>query len=93
MATRRTYGNDEFAAFGLRIVAAFRRRIATGDIEGLRDLATLSKAVDTATGEAARQLVADGYSWADIGRVLGIPRQNAHRKYATDPTGKAEQQP
>lgn len=39
--------------------------------------------LQTAIGEAARGLVnGAGYSWADVGRVLGITRQSAHERYS-----------
>ena len=40
--------NDEFGAFARRILAAHGRRVATGDIEGLRDLDALGRAWDQA---------------------------------------------
>lgn len=77
----KVYGNDEFAQFGRRMVRAFMRRVAEGDIEGLADLAALADQADQAVGQAARALVEDGYSWADVGRVLGTTRQAAHKRY------------
>ena len=32
--------------------------------------------------DAADQLIAQGYSWGDIGRVLGITRQGARQRFA-----------
>lgn len=82
-ARGKEYGNDEFAAFGRRIVRAFTRRVAGGDVEGLAALAQLAADAETALGEAARALVEqEGYSWADVARVLGTSRQNAHKRFA-----------
>jgi hypothetical protein len=35
--------------------------------------------------EAAGQLVAEGYSYADIGRALGITRQAARQRFGRQP--------
>lgn len=84
---RRIYGNDEFAAFGRRIVAAFARRVSDGDIEGLVELDRFARAADEAVGAAARALVAaGGYSWGDVARRLGTSRQNAHKRFAREVT-------
>lgn len=32
-------------------------------------------------GEAVRDLVLAGYSWADVGRMLGVSRQAARQRY------------
>jgi hypothetical protein len=73
--------NDNYAAFSRRIVAAHGRRIATGDIEGLADLAHLSTLVDDAMTTAVTGLRAAGYSWAEIADRLGVTRQAAHQRF------------
>ncbi|WP_435869735.1 hypothetical protein [Actinoplanes xinjiangensis] len=73
--------NDEYAAFIRRIIRAFARRIATGDVEALRDMVALSSELDTAIGDAVKGLRAHGYSWAEIGDRLGISRQAAHQRW------------
>jgi hypothetical protein len=73
--------NDEFAAFARRIIRAHGRRVATGDVEALRDLVALSTVIDTAIGEAVVGLRAFGYSWAEIGDRLGITRQAAQQRW------------
>jgi len=78
----KVYGNDEFAAFYRRIVRAFMRRVGDGDIEGLAELVNLANDAELAAGEAARQLVQQGYSWADVGKVLGTSRQAAHKRFS-----------
>lgn len=72
---------DQYGAFVRRIVRAYRRRIADRDIEGLTGLATLQADVDQAVTEAVRDLLAQDYSWADIGKALGMTRQGAQQKY------------
>ena len=76
--------NDEFARFARRVVTAHSRRVASGDIEGLRDLDALGRAWDTAMRRAITGLRAAGFSWADIARQLGITRQGAHQRWSGD---------
>ncbi|MEO3820988.1 hypothetical protein [Plantactinospora sp. B24E8] len=73
--------NDEFAAFTRRIIRAHGRRVATGDVEALRDLVALSAELDQAIGNAVLGLRAFGYSWAEIGARLGISRQAAQQRW------------
>lgn len=77
----RVVENDEFAGFTRRVVAAHGRRIATGDVEGLRDLAALDDAVQAATRSAVSGLRTAGFSWAEIGDRLGISRQAAQQRW------------
>lgn len=72
--------NPEFTAFGKRIIRAHGRRVATGDVEGLRDLLSLSEAVDEAVAEATRGLRGHGYSWTDIAQRIGLTRQAARQR-------------
>jgi hypothetical protein len=76
--------NDEFAAFARRIIRAHGRRVATGDVEALRDLVALSTVIDDAIGQAVTGLRAFGYSWAEIGQRLGISRQAAQQRWGGD---------
>jgi hypothetical protein len=72
---------DEFGAFVRRVLRAYSRRVADRDVAGLTGLAQLAADVDAATADAVAQLVAGGYSWADIGTALGITRQGAFQRY------------
>lgn len=76
---------DEFGAFVRRVLRAYSRRVADRDIDGLTGLAQLAADVDAATAAAVAQLQAAGYSWADIGRALGITRQGAFQRYGKRP--------
>ncbi|MCF0092100.1 hypothetical protein [Micromonospora sp. MH99] len=76
--------NDAFGAFARRIIRAHGRRVATGDVEALRDLIALSSVIDEAIGEAVIGLRAFGYSWAEIGSRLGISRQAAQQRWGGD---------
>lgn len=73
--------NSEYAAFARRILRAYSRRIATGDIESLAHLITLADEVDDATQQAVNGIRAAGYSWADVGDRLGISRQAAQQRW------------
>ncbi|MET8121394.1 hypothetical protein [Micromonospora sp. NPDC005291] len=77
--------NDQFAGFARRIIRAHGRRVATGDVEALRDLVALSSVIDDAIGEAVIGLRAFGYSWAEIGQRLGISRQAAQQRWGDKP--------
>ncbi|MFC4050054.1 hypothetical protein ACFOY4_10195 [Actinomadura syzygii] len=78
---RRVVENDEYAAFLCRILRAYSRRIATGDVEALACLAEVADELATATHDAVTGLRAYGYSWADIARPLGITRQAAQQRW------------
>lgn len=78
---RRVVENDDFAAFCRRIIRAFSRRVAGGDIEAFRTLVTLRTELDDGMREAVAGLRDNGYSWAEIGAVLGMTRQSAHERW------------
>jgi hypothetical protein len=73
--------NDAYAAFAHRILSAYARRIATGDIEALPLLTNLADDIDAAIRDAVTGLRAFGYSWADIGTRLGVTRQAAQQRW------------
>jgi hypothetical protein len=79
--TARVVENDQYAAFTRRILRAYARRIAIGDIEALAHLTTLAGEVDTAIADAVTGLRGFGYSWAEIGLRLGITRQAAQQRW------------
>jgi hypothetical protein len=78
---RRLVENDDYAAFARRILRAYARRVADGDVEALTLMLGLSAEIDTAIGQAVNGLRAFGYSWADIGSRLGITRQAAQQRW------------
>lgn len=80
---------DDFGAFARRIVRAYSKRVADRDIAALGGLAKLREELDTATRYAIAQLRAGGYSWADIGRELGVTRQGAFQRYGRCTCGLA----
>jgi hypothetical protein len=73
--------NDEYAAFTRRIVRAYARRVATGDIEALTHMTGLADDVEAAIRTAVIALRDFGYSWADIGHRLGVTRQAAQQRW------------
>ncbi|MGK5681342.1 hypothetical protein [Actinoplanes sp. URMC 104] len=76
--------NDKYAAFIRRIIRAYARRIATGDVEALTDMVGLSSLLDEAINDAVIGLRSHGYSWAEIGQRLGISRQAAQQRWGGD---------
>jgi hypothetical protein len=78
---RRPVENDEYAAFARRVLRAYSRRIAAGDIDALADMNDLADQIDAAMGQAVTGLRTKGYSWADIGTRLGITRQAAQQRW------------
>jgi len=78
----RAVENDEYAAFLRRVIAAYSRRVAAGDIEAITTMAALADHFEDATRQAITGLRAFGYSWADIAMRLGITRQGAQQRWA-----------
>ena len=76
--------NDEYAAFVRRIIRAYARRVASGDVEALADMVGLSSLLDEAITDAVTGLRKQGYSWAEIADRLGITRQAAHQRWGGD---------
>ena len=78
---RRRVENDEYAAFTRRILRAYARRIATGDIDALEDMTGFAADIEAAIRHAVTGLRDHGYSWADIGLRLGVTRQAAQQRW------------
>ena len=78
---RRPVENDEYGAFIRRILRAYSRRVADGDVEALSLMTGLAGELDAAVAEAVQGLRARGYSWAEIGTRLGITRQAAQQRW------------
>ena len=79
---RRYVENDEYAAFARRVLRAYGRRITQGDIDAITELNDLFEEVESALGRAVLGLRLLGYSWADIGKRLGVTRQSAHERWS-----------
>ncbi len=76
--------NDEYAAFLRRVIRAYSRRVASGDIEAITTMAHLADHLEDATRQAITGLRESGYSWADIAMRLGITRQGAQQRWGTE---------
>jgi hypothetical protein len=81
---RSSVENDAYAAFVRRVLKAFSRRIAAGDIDALTDLINLAADLEVALQQAVSGLRDQGYSWTDIGNATGVTRQAAHQRWAGD---------
>jgi len=81
---RRAVENDEYAAFLHRVIRAYSRRVAAGDIEAITHMADTAREIDTAIRDAITGLRATGYSWADIALRLGVTRQAAQQRWGGD---------
>ena len=77
----RTVENDEYAAFVRRVLRAYARRVAVGDVEALILMFGLAAEIDDVIGQAVKGLRTFGYSWAEIGSRLGITRQAAQQRW------------
>lgn len=82
---RRVTENDEYAAFARRVLHAWARRVAAGDIDAITAMATAARELDNAIRQAVTGLRGKGYSWAEIATRLGITRQAAHQRWGTKP--------
>jgi hypothetical protein len=78
----RVVENDEYAAFLRRVIAAYSRRVASGDIEAIPTMVAIAGDLDEAIRQAICGLREFGYSWADIAMRLGITRQGAQQRWA-----------
>ena len=73
--------NEEYAAFARRVIAAYSRRVASGDIDAIADMIALADHLDTAIRDAITGLRAIGYSWADLALRLGVTRQAVQQRW------------
>lgn len=85
---RRHVENDNYAAFLRRVIRAYSRRVAAGDIDAITNMAAMSEEIDAAIRQAIVGLRRSGYSWADIAARLGITRQGAQQRWG-DPANPA----
>jgi DNA-directed RNA polymerase specialized sigma24 family protein len=78
---RRVTENDEYAVFARRILRAWARRVAAGDVDAIADMAAAARELDDAMREAVTGLRGTGYSWAEIATRLGVTRQAAQQRW------------
>jgi hypothetical protein len=77
----RVVENDQYTAFVRRVIAAYSRRVAAGDIDAITDMTSIAAELDDAITEAVTGLRTAGYSWADIAARLGVTRQAAQQRW------------
>lgn len=73
--------NREFNAFARRIIRAYGRRVAEGDVDALPELIELSASLDEAITNAVKGLRSFGYSWTEIAERVGMSRQAAQQRW------------
>jgi len=78
---RRVTENDEYAAFARRVLRAWARRVAAGDIDAITDMAAAVGELEDAMRQAVAGLRGKGYSWAEIAARLGVTRQAAQQRW------------
>ena len=78
---RRPVENDEYASFIRRVIRAYARRVAAGDVDALTDMTGLATDLDAAISKAVLGLRKAGYSWAEIAGRLGVTRQAAQQRW------------
>lgn len=71
--------NESYAAFCMRVAKSLGDRVGDGDCHQLAYIRTLRDCVEEAEGRAILGLLAQGYSYAEIGAGLGISRQAVHK--------------
>ena len=85
LTRNRVVENYQYADFLRRVIRAYSRRVAAGDIEAIADMTRLSTDLDIAIRDAVTELrKRHGYSWADIGLRLGVTRQAAQQHWGGD---------
>ncbi len=79
---RRPRENGDYAAFLLRVIHAYGRRVAAGDPEDLTVMLACHEEMGTTIAEAVRTARAEqGWTWADVGRAAGTTRSSAHERW------------
>lgn len=78
---RQTVENKDFDAFTRRILRAYSRRVANGDIEALPQMIDLAASLNDAINGAVGGLREFGYSWPEIASRVGVSRQAARQRW------------
>ena len=71
----------DFGVMVHRMLKAYGARVGHADMEDLEQLVALRTDLDRITAEAIQQLRQTGYSWADVGEVMGVTRQAAQQRW------------
>jgi hypothetical protein len=77
----------EYLAMLRRMICAAGRRVGDADEPDLAALVALREDLDAAIADAVRGQRSWGRSWASVASGLGVTRQSAHERYATQPGG------
>ena len=78
----RVVENDGYAEFLRRVLRAYARRIAVGDIDEFAQMTAIAAEMDQILRQAVAGLRAAGFSWADIAARTGTTRQAAWKRWA-----------
>ena len=68
-------------AFVRRVIRAYSRRVAAGDVDAIADMIQAAADLDAAIHQVVLGLRRTGYSWAEIGMRLAISRQAAQQRW------------
>jgi hypothetical protein len=71
----------EFVRMTRRMVAAAGRRVAKADTDELAELVALREGVEDAIAVALAGMKHTGYSWAELGEVMGTTGQAVNMRY------------
>ncbi len=71
----------ELGSASRRFARALASRATEGDTEALEVLVEVRAAVEESIEEAARSLHEFGYSWTEVGDLLGVTRQAARQRF------------
>ncbi len=85
--------NDEYTAFVRRVIRAYSRRVAAGDVDAIAAMIQTAVDLDAAIHQAVLGLHRSGYSWAEIGMRLCISRQAAQQRWGYQPAERSIQIP
>jgi hypothetical protein len=81
MKRRREREIPEYAGAVRRMIRSHGRKVGDADPEDLVDLVALRDVVDAAIADAVQGQRDAGFSWAQIGRGLGMTRQAAQQRF------------
>jgi hypothetical protein len=73
--------NEPYAGMLRRMLTAFGKRVGDTDPNDLRHFTDLERQIAAERANAVAQLRTQGYSWSEIGKGLGVTKQEAQRRY------------
>lgn len=78
---KKTVDNESFAKFVLSMTKRLGQRVAEADTAQLPYLQAVAAQADAALCHAVTELRANGYTWGEVGRDLGMTRQAAQQRF------------